>query len=212
MWLTSLRRIVLRSAVGNLRVGVLALQGDFREHIRLLRQLGAEPVEVRTPEQLNSVAGLVVPGGESTAIGKLLVGFALLEPIRQRIATGMPVLGTCAGLILLADRVIGSIGGQSFIGGLPITVERNAYGSQLDSFEMSVQTTEGEAKVAFIRAPRIVSLDSPRVEPLAALNGEPVAVRYQSLFGAAFHPELTGSEWLHRLFLQEISSRVEVAS
>lgn len=195
-----------RSAAGNLQIGVLALQGDFREHIRLLQAAGANAVEVRTAQQLAEVAGLVIPGGESTTIGKLLVSFDLLDAIRARIESGMPVLGTCAGLILLANRVIGAAEQQTLIGGLPVTVERNAYGSQLDSFELEIETAAGAERVAFIRAPKIRSVDDPAVEVLSALNGEPVAVRYRNLFGAAFHPELTGSQWLHRVFLQAATS------
>lgn len=206
MWLICLRRIDSRSAVGSLRIGVLALQGDFREHIRMLEAIGAIAVPVRTEEQLNSVAGLIIPGGESTTIGKLLSNFRLLESLRRRIASGFPVLGTCAGLILLADQVEGATEGQITIGGLPVTVQRNAYGSQLDSFELEVHTDQGLQRVAFIRAPRIRTLDNPNVEVLAELNGEPVAVRFGNLIGAAFHPELTESTWLHRMFLQLVGA------
>jgi 5'-phosphate synthase pdxT subunit len=189
-----------------LQIGVLALQGDFREHIALLTAIGASAIEVRTEQQLAAVSGLVIPGGESTAISKLMDIFGLLGPIRERILEGLPVLGTCAGLILLSDRVIGAGKGQHFVGGLPITVERNAYGSQLESFEYEIETPIGRQQVAFIRAPKIRSIDNPAVEVLAQLNGEPIAVRYGNVFGAAFHPELTGSVWLHELFLTATKS------
>ena len=191
-----------------MQIGVLALQGDFREHIELLKSVGASAVEVRAAEQLNQLSGLVIPGGESTAISRLLNVFGLLEPIRASIASGLPVLGTCAGLILLANRVIGARADQALIGGLPVSVERNAYGSQLESFEYEIDTPSGAERVAFIRAPKIRSIDDPRVEVLADLNNEAIAVRFENLFGASFHPELTGSVWLHKQFLAATNSAV----
>lgn len=182
-------------------VGVLALQGDVREHINLLQALGEEAISVKTEEQLSKVDGLVIPGGESTTISKLLVIFEMLEPVRQ-FARSKPVLGTCAGLILLSDSVQGRLPDQELIGGLPIEVSRNAYGGQTHSFEGEVQMAGKSERVAFIRAPKI--LESSKVEIIATFDGEPVAVRHGKIIGASFHPELTGSEVLHRLFLEQL--------
>ncbi len=182
-------------------VGVLALQGDVREHVELLKTLGADAIAVKTEEQLQSVDGLVIPGGESTTISKLLVIFGMLEPVRK-FAQSKPVLGTCAGLILLSDSVQGRLPDQELIGGLPIEVSRNAYGGQTHSFEGLVEIDGKTERVAFIRAPKI--LDASRVEVIATFEGEPVAVRHGKIMGASFHPELTGSEVLHRLFLEQL--------
>lgn len=182
-------------------VGVLALQGDVREHVELLKTLGADAIAVKTEEQLQSVDGLVIPGGESTTISKLLVIFGMLEPVRK-FAQSKPVLGTCAGLILLSDSVQGRLPDQELIGGLPIEVSRNAYGGQTHSFEGLVEIDGKTERVAFIRAPRI--LDASKVEVIATFEGEPVAVRHGKIMGASFHPELTGSEVLHRLFLEQL--------
>ena len=182
-------------------VGVLALQGDVREHIELLKTLGADAIAVKTEEQLQSVDGLVIPGGESTTISKLLVIFGMLEPVRK-FAQSKPVLGTCAGLILLSDSVQGRLPDQELIGGLPIEVSRNAYGGQTHSFEGLVEIDGKTERVAFIRAPKI--LDASKVEVIATFEGEPVAVRHGKIMGASFHPELTGSEVLHRLFLEQL--------
>jgi 5'-phosphate synthase pdxT subunit len=184
-----------------LTVGVLALQGDVREHVELLKTLGADAIAVKTEEQLQSVDGLVIPGGESTTISKLLVIFGMLEPVRK-FAQSKPVLGTCAGLILLSDSVQGRLPDQELIGGLPIEVSRNAYGGQTHSFEGLVEIDGKTERVAFIRAPKI--LDASRVEVIATFEGEPVAVRHGKIMGASFHPELTGSEVLHRLFLEQL--------
>lgn len=182
-------------------VGVLALQGDVREHVELLRTLGADAIAVKTEEQLQSVDGLVIPGGESTTISKLLVIFGMLEPVRK-FAQSKPVLGTCAGLILLSDSVQGRLPDQELIGGLPVEVSRNAYGGQTHSFEGLVEIDGKTERVAFIRAPKI--LDASKVEVIATFEGEPVAVRHGKIMGASFHPELTGSEVLHRLFLEQL--------
>lgn len=182
-------------------VGVLALQGDVREHVELLKTLGADAIAVKTEEQLQSVDGLVIPGGESTTISKLLVIFGMLEPVRK-FAQSKPVLGTCAGLILLSDSVQGRLPDQELIGGLPIEVSRNAYGGQTHSFEGLVEIDGKTERVAFIRAPKI--LDASRVEVIATFEGEPVAVSHGKIMGASFHPELTGSEVLHRLFLEQL--------
>ncbi len=185
-----------------MRVGVLALQGDSREHLELLEEIGAEAVAVKTVTDLSQVAALIIPGGESTTISKLLVLFDLLEPIRE-FAASKPVMGTCAGLILLSDKVSGALAGQKLIGGLPVTTERNSYGGQLQSFEATVQYSDGVSEqVAFIRAPRI--LDPGPCEVVAEYENEVVAVRFGNLFGASFHPEMTGAKHLHKLFVSSI--------
>lgn len=183
-------------------VGVLALQGDVREHLAILTQLGETPVAVRSVEELAGCTGLVIPGGESTTISKLLFNFELLEPVRT-FAQQKPVLGTCAGLILMSENVVGKLQDQELIGGLGVTVERNAYGGQTHSFEADVDFGESTESVAFIRAPRI--LDVGQSEVIATYEGEPVAVRQGKLFGATFHPELTGAKELHRRFLGAVS-------
>lgn len=173
----------------------------MREHIQLLRTLGEDAIAVKTQEQLDSVDGLIIPGGESTTISKLLVIFGMLEPVRE-FAKSKPVLGTCAGLILLSENVEGRLPDQELIAALPIKVSRNAYGGQTHSFEAEVEINGKNERVAFIRAPKI--LDSSAVEVIASLEGEPVAVKHGKIMGASFHPELTGSKVLHSLFLEEV--------
>lgn len=182
-------------------VGVLALQGDVREHIDLLKAIGADAIAVKTIEQLESVDGLVIPGGESTTISKLLVVFGMMGAVQKFVRT-KPVLGTCAGLILLSDSVQGKLPDQELIGGLPIEVSRNAYGGQTHSFEGVVEIDGKAERVAFIRAPKI--LDASKAEVIATFEGEPVAVRHGKIMGASFHPELTGSKVLHKLFLDQL--------
>ncbi|NBU23288.1 MAG: pyridoxal 5'-phosphate synthase glutaminase subunit PdxT [Actinobacteria bacterium] len=184
-----------------MRIGVLALQGDFREHQRAIESLGEKAVRVRTEAELAEVDALVIPGGESTAISNLAKSFGLLEPLRN-FAKTKPVLGTCAGLIMLSDEVEGAIAGQEFIGGLPIKTSRNAYGGQTHSFEADVDFGGQKERVAFIRAPKI--LDSSRAEVIARLDGAAVAVKSGNLFGASFHPEITGAKILHKLFIQAV--------
>ncbi len=184
-----------------MRIGVLALQGDFREHQNTLTELGVEAVKVRTKSDLDSVDALVIPGGESTAISNLAKSFGLIEPLRE-FAKQKPVLGTCAGLIMLSDEVEGAIQGQEFIRGLPIKTSRNAYGGQTHSFEADVSFDSGTERVAFIRAPKI--LDSGSAEILARFNGDVVAVKSGNLFGASFHPEITGAKILHSLFVDAV--------
>jgi 5'-phosphate synthase pdxT subunit len=179
-------------------VGVLALQGDVREHISLVEDLGRKAVPVKTREELLEVAALIIPGGESTTISKLLVAFDLMAAVRA-FTKEKPTLGTCAGLILLSDEVEGSLPDQEVIGGLSVKVSRNAYGGQTHSFEAEVSFGARSERVAFIRAPRI--LDASRVEVIASLGEEPVAVRQGNIFGASFHPELTGARILHSLLL-----------
>ncbi|MFB7891068.1 pyridoxal 5'-phosphate synthase glutaminase subunit PdxT [Microbacterium sp. NPDC056044] len=193
------------------RVGVLALQGDVREHVRVLTDLGAEVTKVRRPEELAAVDGLVLPGGESSVIDKLSRAFGMREPVRAAIADGMPVYGTCAGLILLADRITDGIEGQQTFGGLDVTVRRNAFGSQVDSFEVDLDIAAlGDPPVhaVFIRAP-LVEESGEGVERLAVLeDGRVVAVRQGSLLGTSFHPEVTGEHRFHRLFLDMVRDRV----
>lgn len=189
------------------RVGVLALQGDFREHLHVLRELGADAVPVRRPSELAEVAGLVIPGGESSVMDKLSRAVGLAEPLKQRIAAGMPVYGTCAGLIMLADTVRDAIAGQQTLGGLDVVVRRNAFGNQNDSFETDLDIPElGEAPVhaVFIRAP-VIEKVGPAARALATLgDGRVVAVQQGALLGTAFHPEMTGDRRFHTLFLDSI--------
>ena len=187
-----------------MRVGVLALQGDVREHEELLGSLGAEVIAVRRPNDLKDLDGLVIPGGESTAISKLINLFGLMQPLRDFVKQ-KPVLATCAGLILLADDIEGRLADQELIGGLNIGASRNAYGSQTDSFEAEVQYESAVERVAFIRAPKI--LDSRDTEILATYKGEAVAVKQGKLIAACYHPEITGSTFLHSLFITEIETR-----
>lgn len=192
------------------RVGVLALQGDVREHVRVLTDLGARVTTVRRPAELAEVDGLVLPGGESSVIDKLSRAFGMREPVRDAIAAGMPVYGTCAGLILLADRITDGIEGQQTFGGLDVTVRRNAFGSQVDSFEVDLDIPAlGQPSVhaVFIRAP-LVEEAGDGVERLAALDdGRVVAVRQGSLLGTSFHPEVTGEHRFHELFLDMVRER-----
>ncbi|WP_347979159.1 pyridoxal 5'-phosphate synthase glutaminase subunit PdxT [Microbacterium sp. ProA8] len=192
------------------RVGVLALQGDVREHVRVLTDLGADVTTVRRPAELAAVDGLVLPGGESSVIDKLSRSFGMREPVRDAIAAGMPVYGTCAGLILLADRITDGIQGQQTFGGLDVTVRRNAFGSQVDSFEVDLDVAAlGEPPVhaVFIRAP-LVEEAGDGVERLATLDdGRVVAVRQGSLLGTSFHPEVTGEQRFHALFLDMVRER-----
>ncbi|MCR2825954.1 pyridoxal 5'-phosphate synthase glutaminase subunit PdxT [Microbacterium sp. zg.Y909] len=192
------------------RAGVLALQGDVREHLRVLSRLGADAVPVRTPADLASVDALVIPGGESSVIDKLSRTFGLQGPLRARIASGLPVYGTCAGLILLADRITDAAPGQQTFGGIDVTVQRNAFGTQAESFETDLDVQALGAppvRAVFIRAPR-VTVAGPGVEVLAALaDGGIVAVRQGRLLGTAFHPEVTGDDRFHALLLQLADAR-----
>jgi 5'-phosphate synthase pdxT subunit len=181
------------------KVGVLALQGDFREHARVLSSIEAAAVEVRTPDDLADVDRLVIPGGESTTIGKLAHAYDLVGPIRERAGEGMPILGTCAGMIVLAERVID---GEPLLSLLDVTVRRNAYGRQVDSFESDVEVEgiDHPIRGVFIRAPWIEEV-GPGVEVLARHEGRPVVLRQGSLLAASFHPELVGEPGLHAYFL-----------
>lgn len=181
---------------------MLALQGDVREHLRALERLGVRAIGVRRPSELDACDGLVLPGGESTTMGKLARIFGLLEPLRARIADGMPAFGTCAGMILLADRVLDGTADQESIGGLDITVRRNAFGRQVDSFEgdLSVRGLAEPVHGVFIRAPW-VEQTGPGVEVLAEAAGHPVAVRQGHLLATAFHPEVGSDTRVHGLFV-----------
>jgi len=188
---------------GGPTVGVLALQGDVLEHLRALARVGARPVRVRTVADLDAIDGLVIPGGESTTIGKLLERFGLLEPIRQRILDGLPTFGTCAGMILLADE-LDQDAPQPLLRILPIRVRRNAFGRQVDSFDtrLTIAGLDGGAlDVSFIRAPWVEQVLAPDVEVLAEVDGHPVVVRRDHVLAAAFHPEVTGDDRLHAAFV-----------
>jgi 5'-phosphate synthase pdxT subunit len=188
------------------RVGVLALQGDVREHVRMLEQCGASAVPVRRPAELEECDALVLPGGESTTIGMLAETFGLLQPIRDRVSGGMPAYGSCAGLVLLADEVLDGRPGQQLVGGLDVTVRRNAFGRQVDSFEcdLDVAGLDGDALHAvFIRAPWVERVGAS-VEVLAEVDGHAVAVRQGSLLATSFHPELTADPRLHQLFVDSL--------
>lgn len=189
------------------RVGVLALQGDFREHLMVLRELGAEASPVRRESELDQVDGLVIPGGESSVMDKLSRLFGLADPLKKRIAEGMPVYGTCAGLILLADRIENPIAGQLSFGGLDVTVRRNAFGNQNDSFETELTIPvlgERPVHAVFIRAPSVEQV-GPDVEVLATLDdGRVIAVEHGNLMGIAFHPEVTDDYRFHERFLSRV--------
>ena len=191
-------------------VGVFALQGDVREHLRVLESLGVRAVGVRRPSELDVCDALVLPGGESTTMAKLARTFELFEPIRKRIADGMPTLGTCAGMILLADRIEDGVVGQETFGGLDVTVRRNAFGRQVDSFEgdIFVEGMTEPVHAVFIRAPWVEQA-GPDVEVLARVAegeaaGRIVAVRQQHLLATSFHPEVGGETRVHRLLVDLI--------
>ncbi len=187
-------------------VGVFALQGDVREHLQTLSALGADAFAVRRPEELARCDGLVLPGGESTTMAKLARTFELLDPLRERIAAGLPTFGTCAGMILLADRIEDGTADQETIGGLDVTVRRNAFGRQVDSFEADLPFSglADPVHAVFIRAPWVEAV-GPEVEVLAEAGGHPVAVRQGHLMATSFHPEVHGDGRVHRLFLDLVA-------
>ena len=188
-----------------MHVGVFALQGDVREHLQLLTSLGVESIEVRNAKQLASCDGLIIPGGESTTISKLIDIFGLRDDLLAYIAQGKPVYGTCAGMIMLATEVLDEASGQQSLKAMDISVRRNAFGSQLDSFEASVEFAGSPVEVAFIRAP-IVERVGENVQVLSKLStGVIVAVREGNLLATSFHPELTGDSAVHEYFLGMIS-------
>ncbi|MFF8837808.1 pyridoxal 5'-phosphate synthase glutaminase subunit PdxT [Streptomyces sp. NPDC015130] len=187
-------------------IGVLALQGDVREHLIALAAADAVARPVRRPEELAEVDGLVIPGGESTTISKLAVLFGLMEPLRERIAAGMPVYGTCAGLIMLADKILDPRSGQETFGGIDMIVRRNAFGRQNESFEAGVTVQgieDGPVEGVFIRAPWVESVGA-QVEVLAEHGGHIVAVRQENVLATSFHPELTGDHRIHGLFVDMV--------
>jgi 5'-phosphate synthase pdxT subunit len=199
------------------RVGVLALQGDVREHLRALEASGARPVTVRRPAELDGVDALVIPGGESTTIDKLIGVFGLREPLLDRLAAGMPVYGSCAGMILLADRVVGRVVDGSAqphgLGGIDMTVRRNAFGRQADSFEADltvagiIDSEREPVRGVFIRAPWVEKVGDG-VEVLARLDDRIVAVRQGHLLATSFHPEITGDVRVHRLFVDLVEQHL----
>jgi 5'-phosphate synthase pdxT subunit len=187
------------------RGGVLALQGAFREHIATLRRLGVAAEPLRTARELDQCSAVVLPGGESTTMDKLLRKFGLRDPLARRIREGMPVLATCAGVILLADEVIDGLADQESMHLLPARVRRNAYGRQPDSFEtdLDIAGLDAPFHAVFIRAPMIEEVGDG-VEVLARVEGRPVAIRSGGIVGLAFHPELTADDRIHRMFLDGV--------
>ncbi|MCW6008821.1 pyridoxal 5'-phosphate synthase glutaminase subunit PdxT [Micromonospora sp. CPCC 205371] len=197
------------------KIGVLALQGDVREHVGALTSGGASATAIRRPSELDEVDALVIPGGESTTMSKLAIEFGMLDPVRKRIAGGMPVYGSCAGMIMLADRVLDGRPDQQTFGGIDMTVRRNAFGRQVDSFEGEVGLTPFEEPfhAVFIRAPWVESVGQD-VEALGrvtdgAAAGRIVAVRQGNLLATAFHPELTGDLRVHRYFVEMARAAVD---
>lgn len=195
----------------NLRVGVLALQGDFREHISALNHCNVEATEVRRVGELEKIDALIIPGGESTTIVSLAKTFEIFEPIKKRIASGMPTYGSCAGMIMLADHIVAAKDGQETFGGIDITVRRNAFGRQVDSFETDISApaiSSTPIRAVFIRAPWVEKIGKG-VEVLASYEGSDskahaVAVRQDHLLATAFHPEITDDYSVHRYFLEKV--------
>ena len=192
-------------------IGVLGLQGDVVEHARALAAVGASPVTVRRPDELDRVDGLVIPGGESTTMWKLAVIFDLMDPLRKRAGSGMCVFGSCAGMIMLADRLLDGVAGQETVGGIDMTVRRNAFGRQVDSFESDISLAgidDPPFRAVFIRAPWVEETGG-QVEVLGTdpATGRIVAVRQGPLLATSFHPELTGDVRVHRLFVDMVRER-----
>jgi len=193
-----------------MKVGVLALQGDVREHLRALEDCGSEAVPVRRAQEIERVDALVIPGGESTTIAHLAQTFGVFDLISHRIKSGLPVYGSCAGMILLADRVLDATADQKTFGGMDITVRRNAFGRQVDSFEIDIAIeglTNSAMRAVFIRAPWVEQI-GPGVQVLSSVTREgvshPVAVRQGHMLATSFHPELTEDSRIHRYFIQEV--------
>ncbi|MEU7743589.1 pyridoxal 5'-phosphate synthase glutaminase subunit PdxT [Nonomuraea sp. NPDC049158] len=183
-------------------IGVLALQGSVREHVRMLQEAGASAIAVRRPAELDTVDGLIIPGGESTTMWKLADTFDLLEPLRMRIKDGMPAYGSCAGMIMLADRIEDGAEGQQTIGGIDMVVRRNAFGRQIDSFESDLDFAGERVHAIFIRAPWVESVGTDvEVLGIAEPGDRIVAVRQGPLLATSFHPELTGDTRVHRYFV-----------
>ena len=196
-----------------MKVGVLSLQGDVREHVSALIACGIDPIEVRRESELAEIDALVLPGGESTTIAQLSEIFGIFEPIKKRIAEGMPTYGSCAGMIMLADHIVAAKDGQETFGGIDITVRRNAFGRQVDSFESDISApafSKSPIRAIFIRAPWVEKVGK-NVEVLASYEGaggesHPVAVRQGRLLATAFHPEITEDHSVHRYFLEKVCS------
>ena len=190
-----------------MKVGVLALQGDVREHISSLIACGVDAVPVRRESEIQSIDALVLPGGESTTIAQLSEVFGIFDVLKQRIASGMPVYGSCAGMILLATEILDAKVGQKSFGGLDISVRRNAFGRQVDSFESDIEFADGSQELiraVFIRAPWVEKVGDA-VQVLASIDSHPVAVRSHTAFATSFHPELTGDHRIHRYFIEHVA-------
>jgi len=191
-----------------MNIGVLALQGDFREHLKSSIECGHTAIEVRRVSELDECDALILPGGESTAIALLAKNYGLIDPIRARIASGMPTYGSCAGMILLADRIVDGIEGQITFGGLDVTVRRNAFGRQVDSFESELDFAGSKLHAVFIRAPWVEQIGHS-VDVISSVQtpdgqSNPVAVRQSHLLATSFHPELTHDLAVHRYFFDEV--------
>ena len=186
-------------------IGVLALQGDVREHVRALQAAGARSTLVRRPDELESVDGLIIPGGESTTLWRLAMSFEMLEPLRKILSGGLPAFGSCAGMIMLADRLVDGVDGQETFGGIDMTVRRNAFGRQVDSFESDISLTGVSGpllRAVFIRAPWVEQAgDEVEILGTDERAGRIVAVRQGPLLATSFHPELTGDPRIHQLFV-----------
>lgn len=197
----------LKNPIENsIKIGVLAFQGDVSSHIHAISMTGASAFPVKNSSELALCDGLIIPGGESTTISKLARIFDLFQPLREVISSGLPIFGSCAGMILLADRVLDSAKGQESFGGLDVTVRRNAFGRQIDSFETVIEFGAAEPflfNAVFIRAPWVEEI-GPNVEILAQVGNNPVAIRSKNLFATSFHPELTDDLRIHQYFLREV--------
>ena len=193
----------------NMQIGVLALQGAFAAHSDCLTPIGVQSIEVRTPEQLSSVDALLMPGGESSTMSQLLESSGLFDPISSRIADGMPVFGTCAGMILLASEILDGRSDQRNFAAIDISVRRNAFGRQVDSFEATINSSVGDFHGVFIRAPRIERVGD-HVEVLGSINDEPVLVRQGNVLAASFHPELSNDARLHEYFVSITANKKKV--
>jgi 5'-phosphate synthase pdxT subunit len=192
-----------------MQVGVLALQGAFAAHSDCLTAIGVQSIEVRNPEQLSSVDALLMPGGESSTMSQLLESSGLFDPIATRIADGMPVFGTCAGMILLASEILDGRSDQRSFSAIDISVRRNAFGRQVDSFEATINSSVGDFHGVFIRAPRIERVGD-QVEVLGSINDEPVLVRQGNVLAASFHPELSNDARLHEYFVSITANKKKV--
>lgn len=193
----------------NMQIGVLALQGAFAAHSDCLASIGVQSIEVRSPEQLGTVDALLMPGGESSTMSQLLESSGLFDPIATRIADGMPVFGTCAGMILLASEILDGRSDQRSFSAIDISVRRNAFGRQVDSFEATINSSVGDFHGVFIRAPRIERVGDG-VEVLGSIDKEPVLVRQGNVLAASFHPELSSDARLHEYFISITANRKKV--